>query len=95
MYTIWKNEEGNEYPTFSILTTESNDLLSRIHNVGQRMPLIIPAKKREHWLFAKDKQEINALIVPYEGELKSHRTVEVTKIRGKDTNIAEIQKEIR
>lgn len=94
VYNIWKNEEGKEYPTFSILTTESNNLLSRIHNVGQRMPLIIPAEKRDHWLFAKDQHEIKELIVPYEGELNSHRTVEVTKIRGKDTNVPEIQEEI-
>lgn len=94
VYNIWKNDEGHEYPTFSILTTQANDQMADIHNVGKRMPLIIPQKKHDNWLFAQGRDEIDSLIVPYSGELASHRTVEVTKIRGKDTNTPDIQKPI-
>ncbi|MFD2600177.1 SOS response-associated peptidase [Sphingobacterium corticis] len=93
-FNVWKNEDGKEYPTFSILTTEANDYMADIHNVGKRMPLILPEDKREAWLFADGRSEIEKLIQPYGGELASHRTVEVTKIRGTDTNVPNIQNAI-
>lgn len=94
VYNIWRNELGDQYPTFSILTTQANDLLVKIHNVGKRMPLIIPENKHDEWLFAEGKEEIQQLIIPFDGELSSHRTVEVTKIRGEDTNKPDIQNAI-
>ena len=93
VYNIWKNEEGKEYPTFSILTTEANDHMADIHNVGKRMPLIVPEDKRDAWLFADGRGEIEQLIIPFKGDLASHRTVEVTKMRG-DTNYPSIQEAI-
>ncbi|PVH26281.1 SOS response-associated peptidase [Sphingobacterium corticibacter] len=90
-YNIWMNEECKEYPTFSILTTAANDQMADIHNVGKRMPLIVPEESRDAWLFADGRQEIEQLIIPFKGELASHRTTEVTKIRGTDTNVPNIQ----
>lgn len=93
-YNMWRNEEGKEYPTFSILTTEANDHMAEIHNLGKRMPLIIPPEKHDAWLFADGRNEIENLMIPYQCDLKSHRTVEVTKIRETDTNIPSIQNSI-
>ncbi|MFD2741949.1 MULTISPECIES: SOS response-associated peptidase [Sphingobacterium] len=90
VYNMWRNEEGKEYPTFSILTTEANKQMAGIHNVGKRMPLIVPEESRDAWLFADGRGEIEQLIIPFKGELASHRTVEVTKMRG-DTNYPSIQ----
>lgn len=73
LYNIWRNEEGKEYPTFSILTTEANDYMADIHNVGKRMPLVVPQDKRDAWLFAGGRNEIEQLITPFDGELASHR----------------------
>ncbi|MFD1770846.1 SOS response-associated peptidase [Sphingobacterium suaedae] len=86
IYNRWQ-----DYNTFSIITTEANDMMADIHNVGKRMPLIIPAEKRHNWLLADGREEIESLMVPYAGDLNAHRTFRVTSARGVDTNIPSIQ----
>ncbi len=88
-------ETGETYPTFSVITTPANPLLEEIHNEKKRMPLIIPADKREAWLFAEGKQEIQSLFQPYAGELGSHQVMRVTAARGADTNRPDVQEAIR
>ena len=83
-----------DYSTFSIITTPANPQMEEIHNVGKRMPLIIPQEKHHNWLLAQGRDEIESLMVPYEGELHSHRTARVTSARGIDTNIPTIQDEV-
>lgn len=85
---VWNRWQ--DYNTFSILTTEANDFMADIHNVGKRMPLIIPQEKRHNWLLAEGKEEIQQLITPYDGELKAHKTFRVTSARGIETNIPSI-----
>ena len=37
--TDWvENNTGEVFSTFSIITTEANDLMANIHNSGKRMP---------------------------------------------------------
>ncbi|WP_433863107.1 SOS response-associated peptidase [Sphingobacterium thalpophilum] len=92
VYTMFKDFNTDQvYPTFSILTTPANPLLENIHNEKKRMPLIIPETKRDNWLFAEGKEEIQQLIIPFEGELGAHRTFRVTSARGVDTNRPDIQ----
>lgn len=86
VWSPWK-----DYNTFSIITTEANEQMAEIHNVGKRMPLIIPPDLRDNWLLAEGREEIESLMVPYAGELKTHRTFRVTSARGMDTNKPEIQ----
>ncbi|MFZ4860798.1 SOS response-associated peptidase [Sphingobacterium sp. Mn56C] len=63
VYSVFADQEtGETYPTFSIITTAANALLSEIHNQKKRMPLIIAADNREAWLNATGKQEIETLI---------------------------------
>jgi len=91
IYSPWKNEMGERYNTFAVITTDANPMMSEIHNLGKRMPLIIPADKRQEWLLANSQEEVQSLIVPYSGELQAHRTYRVTSARGADTNKPEIQ----
>lgn len=92
VYSIFADQEtGETYPTFSILTTPANPLLEEIHNEKKRMPLIIPQEKRDNWLFAEGKEEIQSLIKPYDGELDANKVCRVTAARGKDTNTPDIQ----
>jgi len=55
--------------TFSIITTEANEQMAEIHNVGKRMPLIIPPDLRHNWLLAEGREEIENLMQPYTGNL--------------------------
>lgn len=54
IFDSWLNPQtGKEEYTFSMITTEANDLTGEIHNGGKnphRMPLILPREKEETWL---------------------------------------------
>jgi putative SOS response-associated peptidase YedK len=92
VYTMFRDYDTNDvYPTFSIITTDANPLLEKIHNEKKRMPLIIPADKRDAWLFAEGREEIEQLMIPFDGELGAHRSFRVTAARGIDTNRPDIQ----
>lgn len=92
IYNPWKDENGLWHPTFSIVTTSPNELMSKIHNIKLRMPVILPPDKERKWI-ANDllDEEIKDLMVPIEdGVLAAHpvnKDVNKTKI---DTNHAEI-----
>jgi putative SOS response-associated peptidase YedK len=64
LFSIWKDPEGNEHPTFTIITTEPNELLSSIHN---RMPVILPEQHFEQWLDRSYKEidRLKKLLVPF------------------------------
>jgi putative SOS response-associated peptidase YedK len=65
LFSVWKNPKTEEeFPTFSIITTEPNTLMARIHN---RMPVIIDEKHFELWLDRnyKETEKLKKLLVPY------------------------------
>ncbi|MFH0988686.1 MAG: SOS response-associated peptidase [bacterium] len=64
LFSVWKDAEGHELPTFTILTTEPNDLMRPIHN---RMPVILPPDQYEPWLDRtnKDIETLKKSLVPY------------------------------
>ncbi|MCW8309642.1 SOS response-associated peptidase [Sphingobacterium sp. InxBP1] len=94
VYSDFKDyETNNVYPTFSVITTKANPLLEEIHNEKKRMPLIIPPSSREEWLSANTKEDIQQLMIPFEGELGAHKVFRVTGAKG-DTNRPDIQNAI-
>jgi len=59
LYDILKTPEGKEIPAYAIITTEPNDLMSKIHN---RMPVILKKQDENNWL-NPDNAEIDSLKV--------------------------------
>ncbi len=47
LWDSWKNPAGEQIRTCTIITTEPNELMARIHN---RMPVILSPEAREEWL---------------------------------------------
>jgi putative SOS response-associated peptidase YedK len=43
----WRKPDGSELKTFTIITTEANELLKPVH---ERMPVILPRDAEEEWL---------------------------------------------
>ncbi|MGM0932382.1 MAG: SOS response-associated peptidase family protein [Bacteroidota bacterium] len=69
MYSSWTNPETNELVnSYSILTTEANDLMSEIHNSKKRMPVVLKKEDRQTWLSG---QEISVFAFPHEVELNA------------------------
>ena len=54
LWSLWQNKTINQtIGTYTILTTEANELMSKIHNTKKRMPLIISQENEFDWLAGK------------------------------------------
>lgn len=67
----WKDPEtGDALPTFSIVTTRANPLLSEIHNSKKRMPVILPETSEKSWITNDTPTEkLHDLLTPLPQEL--------------------------
>lgn len=51
IYSVWKNPtDGKMVYTYSLLTTQANELMANIHNSKKRMPVILPRAVEREWL---------------------------------------------
>lgn len=51
LYSEWVNKStGEKINTYTILTTEANELMSKVHNTKKRMPIIVSADNEMNWL---------------------------------------------
>ena len=66
IWETWKDTEGKPLHTFSIITTEANEMMKEIH---ERMPLIIQREDEKKWLNLKNESEIKSLLIPFPSEL--------------------------
>lgn len=70
IFDRWLDKEsGEEYNTFSIITTEANPLTDYIHNTKHRMPAILSREDEDKWLNpALSKTEIASLLKPFDAD---------------------------
>lgn len=63
LYESWQPEQDVWEPTYSIITTEANGLISSVHD---RMPVILPEERVDDWLYPKetDFDSLRRLLVP-------------------------------
>jgi putative SOS response-associated peptidase YedK len=68
LWSLWKNPEtAEEMLSYTILTTEPNELMREIHN---RMPVMLPAEREKDWLdLASSPGLLRELLAPYPAEL--------------------------
>ena len=51
LYDQWvETSTGEIFNTFSIVTTDANDLLAVIHNSKKRMPVILDRQSEKRWI---------------------------------------------
>ncbi len=51
LWSSWVDRETGEIvKSYTILTTEANELMSEIHNSKKRMPVIILPENKKDWL---------------------------------------------
>lgn len=57
LWSEWVNKETGEIiKSYTIVTTEANQLMSEIHNTKKRMPLILNLDNEKEWLNGKPKE---------------------------------------
>lgn len=64
LFSVWRKPDGEEFPTYTIITTSPNELLADIHD---RMPVIFDPKHYPLWLDRgmNDIEQLKTLLVPY------------------------------
>uniref|UniRef100_A0A7C3MKM6 Abasic site processing protein n=1 Tax=Dictyoglomus thermophilum TaxID=14 RepID=A0A7C3MKM6_DICTH len=58
IYDIWISSEGKPIKTFTIITTEPNELIKKIH---ERMPVILSKEDEKIWV-NKEEKDVNKLL---------------------------------
>jgi putative SOS response-associated peptidase YedK len=94
IYNDWVNKDTGEIiNTFSIITTEANPLLAKIHNVKLRMPLILPKEIERDWLNPNlSENEIIELMKPFdENEMEAHTISKLLTNRNENPDKSEVQ----
>ncbi len=66
LWERWKPVEGDPVETFTIVTTDANEAIARIHD---RMPVILPMDAIDTWLTAPP-DEARTLLKPYAGPVE-------------------------
>ena len=93
IYSSWTDKETGEYlNTFSILTTEANPMLEKIHNIKKRMPVIVPPHLYKKWLQPDlTKEEIQSFFRPYPDEdMQNHTISKLITSRTGNSNVPEV-----
>ena len=93
LYDKWIDDKsGDIYNTFSIITTEANDLMAEIHNSAKRMPLILSKSDGKKWLeLSSSSTDISNLMKPYPSEsLKAHTISPLVNDRTANRNTPDV-----
>jgi putative SOS response-associated peptidase YedK len=77
LYDEWTaSETGEEFCTFSIITTEANELMAEIHNSAKRMPALLDRSSESLWLEqSASLEEVLAILKPCPSEFLDGYTV--------------------
>lgn len=71
LYSIWIDPKTDFVrKTYTILTTESNKLMSEIHNIKKRMPVILKPDDEARWLL---QAPLNEFAFPYQVDLVAQK----------------------
>jgi putative SOS response-associated peptidase YedK len=77
LYDEWADTAtGDLIRTFSIITTDANDLMAEIHNSAKRMPAILDKSDETRWLDISTSPDIvRSILNPYPNELLKANTI--------------------
>jgi len=67
LFETWSGTDGAGETTFTIITTDANDVIAPIHD---RMPVMLDSDAADQWLFAPDDEadRLRSLLVPAPAE---------------------------
>ena len=87
-----ESSTGEVFNTFSVITTDANDLMAVIHNSKKRMPAIIDKNSESLWLDLRlSPGEVSALLRPCPSDmLKAHTISKLVNSKTTDRNTPEV-----
>lgn len=66
LWDVWKDAEGRETRSFTIVTTKPNKLMEPVHN---RMPVILQKESETEWLENDNINGLKGLLIPFPEDL--------------------------
>jgi putative SOS response-associated peptidase YedK len=93
LYDEWtENNTGEIFSTFSIITSDANDLMAQIHNSAKRMPVILDKSAENEWLnMSTPLPDCLKLLKPSPVEiLKAHTIGPLVNSKTSDRNTPEV-----
>jgi putative SOS response-associated peptidase YedK len=98
LYSEWLNNvTGEIISTFTIITTDANELLAEIHNSKKRMPAILSSDDEKRWIdLSITPTEASGMLKPCPAEiLKAHIIGPLVNNRNANRNTPEVIREYR
>jgi putative SOS response-associated peptidase YedK len=95
LYDEWiESNTGELLSTFSIITTDANELMSEIHNTARRMPVILDKSGEFKWIdLSFNPDETESLLRPCPSDfLKAHTIGPLVNDRNSNRNTPEVIK---
>ncbi|MDQ1296881.1 MAG: Abasic site processing protein [Bacteroidota bacterium] len=95
---IWSewvpSSSGDVLRTFSIITTDANDLMAEIHNSKKRMPVILSKSEEKKWIdISLITSDASQMLKPCPSDhLKAHTISPLVNNRSANKNTAEVIK---
>ena len=93
LWDSWHNKKKDEtIYTYTIITCESNNLMSKIHNKKKRMPVILPKEIERGWIDnTLSDNEIKEFLKPYpDHEMKAHTISRIITSKTENRNVPKV-----
>jgi putative SOS response-associated peptidase YedK len=92
VYANWYDKSTDTpYDTVALITTPANDLMKVVHNTNHRMPLILNRADAIKWLTpGLSKEQLQSLMVPYQGRMMAHTISKFITSKDKDKNVPDL-----
>jgi putative SOS response-associated peptidase YedK len=69
LYAQWTDLNGKVLNSYTMVTTQANELMCEIHNTKQRMPIILKPADEKYWLNGENYKDFQ---FPYSNNLVAH-----------------------
>ena len=95
LYSEWTDRSNGEmHRTFTVITTEANDMMAVIHNSKKRMPALLDREGEKIWtdLSVKPSESLQLLRPCPEDFLKAHIVGPLVSSRNADKNSPEVNR---
>jgi len=98
IYDNWvESTTGELFTTFSVITTDANDLMAEIHNSKKRMPVILDRESEKKWIdLYIQAQDVRPLLIPCPSELlKAHIISNLVNNKNAERNTPEVIRPVK
>ena len=95
LWDCWDNKATSEHIyTYTIITTEANPMMAKIHNKKKRMPAILMEKDYKKWISNSiTKEEAKNLLKPFnEKEMEAYTISKLITARDQNPNVPAVIK---